>query len=90
MKKMLLLLLTLIVMPAWAGEAPSVQPPSAQATQVAPQTAGKSILESALGVVVKDAHAASCPVACLIMHCPPPNGIIMKCCPRVPYNQTCP
>ena len=90
MKKMLLLLLTLIVMPAWAGEAPPVQPSSVQVTQVAPQTAEKSVLESALGAVVKDAHAATCPVACRSMNCPPPNGPTMQCCPRVPYNQTCP
>ena len=44
MKKMLLLLLALIVVPAWAADAPvaaSPQEPSAQASQAAPQPQAK-------------------------------------------------
>lgn len=92
MKKMLLLLLALsFVMPAWAGDVQPAQPSSAQATQLPPETrTGPSILESALGVVVKDAYAASCPVTCKTMNCPPPNGTVKLCCPKYPYTQTCP
>jgi hypothetical protein len=82
MKNMLLLLLALTVVPAWAAEAVIV--PSAiqpQATQVAPETQS-----SWLNFLIKDSNAGalSCPSGCNMTHCPAITGPIVCCKNNVP------
>jgi hypothetical protein len=76
MKNILLILLALIVMPAWAADAPPAPTEPKPAAQTAP--------------AAPDTVTVACPVQCQSMNCPPPNGVYKLCCPRSPYTQTCP
>lgn len=83
MKNALLILLALIVTPAWAADAPPANPPAATLlAQAEPAPAPEP--------ATPDGATAACPVTCVTMACPPPSGTVKVCCPRAPYTQTCP
>ena len=95
MKKMLLLLLALIVVPAWAGEATvasSPQEPSAQASQNAPKhktkkSAKHNEKKTAPAAVSQGVPPPGCTTGCSLMACPPPTGSV-KCC-NTTTHQAC-
>ena len=86
MRNMLLLLLALIVVPAWAGDAaPATQEPSAQASQAAPKHKAHKAKKAVKHKAKKAESAAenkdaapmgSCPPGCGMMPCPVTN----QCC----------
>jgi len=81
MKKTLLLLSILIL--ALSGCATD----GGSTTTAAPTVSTSSVQKATTST---ESVTVACPVACLTMHCPPPNGQTRLCCPRVPYTQTCP
>ena len=99
MKNLLLFLLALIVVPAWAGDAavePSAQNPTAK--QAAPNTAEKQAApkhkkkkaakhkakRAVSGTANKSVAPLGCPTGCTTMHCPPPVGPT-ECCNTATY-----
>ncbi|MFZ3018569.1 MAG: hypothetical protein WA056_08960 [Gallionella sp.] len=78
MKKLLLLAALIFAVSGCATEKTATAPEPAQTTAPA-------ATESATPRVIE----ATCPVACMVMHCPPPGGPTKKCCPVSPYTQTC-
>ena len=92
MKNLLLFLLALTVVPAWAGDAAVEQ--SAQ-NPMEKQTAPKHKKKKAAKHKAKQAAptaankslspATSCPTGCVMMHCPPPGGPI-ECCNTATYT----
>jgi PBP1b-binding outer membrane lipoprotein LpoB len=56
-------------------------------TTTAPTSSTSSVQKTTTST---ESVAVTCPVECRTMNCPPPNGTTKLCCPRVPYNQTCP
>ena len=86
MKSISLLLLALIVVPAWAEEiavVPSASQPSMQATQIAPSIKTDS---GWLNFLIKDATASTltCPTGCQLAHCPAPTGPVVCCKNNMP------
>lgn len=76
--KKLLLLVALIFSVSGCATTETAQEPAAQTTAEPAQSATIQSIE------------ATCPQICRVMHCPPPGGVVKKCCPVAPYNQTCP
>lgn len=91
MKNILLLLLALIVVPAWAGDvtvASSTPQPSSQATQIVPETKSDS---GWLKFLINDSSAGtlSCQTGCTLMNCPPPSGPVVCCHKTAQGYQAC-
>lgn len=68
MKNTLLILLALLVTPAWAADAPPAPAEPKPTTQTTP--------------AAPDSTTTSCPTGCTYMACPPPNGA-PACCHKV-------
>ena len=96
MKSMLLIVLTLIVVPAWAADAPSAPPsqePSTQTKQAVPKHKAKhkaklKAKEAApTAAIQKTIPPKPCNAGCANMNCPPPSGP-MECC-NTTTHQAC-
>lgn len=88
MKNLLLILLALIVTPAWAADkegAPVANPPASISLAQAEPTP-----VPAPDPATPDSTTITCPTGCTYMACPPPNGPA-ACCKRVGSQyQVCP
>ena len=100
MKKMLLILLALFAVSAWAADV--VVAPSAQATSdmqagvregsgnslqsvLTPPKAGEATLTTEPGSILTRPAVGACPTGCTSMHCPPPAGPV-ECCNTTTYK----
>lgn len=90
MKNVLLFLLALTVVPAWAGDkaiAPSTTEPTA--IQTAPDTKACSeklaLLSENASTKGSVESTLGCPPGCQMMNCPPPSGSV-RCCSTTTYT----